>query len=71
MVREIRSYPLLMGVRGEPPVDMDTIHDYILRISQMMVDFPQIDQIDLNPLLVHPQGEGAHAIDARFILREA
>lgn len=71
MVREIRSYPLLMGVRGEPPVDMDTIYDYILRISQLMVDFPQIDQIDLNPLLVHSQGKGAHAIDARFILREA
>ena len=70
MVHEIRTYPLLMGVRGEPPVDLPTVYQYILRISQLMIDFPEIDQIDLNPLLVQPQGKGAFAIDARFILRE-
>ena len=71
MVREIRTYPLLLGVRGEPPVDVDTVKEYLQRVSQLMMDFPEIDQIDLNPLLVQPQGEGAFAIDARFILREA
>ena len=71
MVREIRTYPLLMGVRGEPPVDVDTLKQYLVRVSQLMVDFPEIDQIDLNPLLVQPRDEGAFAIDARVILREA
>ena len=70
IVREIRSYPLLLGVRGAPPVDIETIRDYILRVSKLMMDFPEIDEIDLNPLLVQHQGEGAIAIDARFILRE-
>jgi len=70
IVRQIKSYPLLLGVRGRPAVDLESIRDYLLRVSRLMMDFPEIDEIDLNPLSVLPQGEGACAIDARFILRE-
>jgi acetyltransferase len=68
MIREIRSFPLLKGVRGERPVDMDAITDAILRLSQMVTDFPEIIEMDINPLRVFPQSEGAIAIDARLTI---
>lgn len=68
MIQEIRSFPLLKGVRGEKPVDMDAIVDTILKLSQMVIDFPEIMEMDINPLRVFPQGEGAIAIDARLTI---
>ena len=50
MVREIRSFPLLAGARGEQPADLDGIVECILRVSQMVTDFPQIVELDINPL---------------------
>lgn len=68
MIQEIRSFPLLKGVRGERPVDLDAITDALLRLSQMVTDFPEIMEMDINPLRVFPQGEGAIAIDARLTI---
>lgn len=68
MVTEIRSYPLLKGVRGEPPADMKAVVDNILRISQLVTDFPYLLELDINPLFVYPEGRGAIAVDARMIL---
>lgn len=68
MIREIRSFPILKGVRGEKPVDIDAIVDNILRLSQMVTDFPEIMEMDINPLIVFPQGEGTMAIDARIAI---
>lgn len=65
MIQEIRSYPLLRGVRGEPPSDINAIADAILRLSQLVTDFPQITELDVNPLRVMEAGKGAIAIDAR------
>jgi acyl-CoA synthetase (NDP forming) len=70
MVSEIRSYHLLRGVRGERPSDMDAIVNTILRVSQLVVDFPEIVEMDINPLSVSEQGKGAVAVDMRFVLRE-
>ncbi len=67
-VRSIRTFPLLRGVRGEPPADIDCIEDVVLRISQLVTDFPEIVEMDINPLVVHNQGEGAVVLDARIIL---
>jgi acetyltransferase len=67
-VRSIRTFPLLRGVRGEPPADIATIEDVVLRISQLVTDFPEIVEMDINPLVVHNQGEGAIVLDARIIL---
>jgi acetate---CoA ligase (ADP-forming) len=64
MVREIRSFPLLRGVRGEPPVDLGAIEDVLLMVSQLAMDFPQIVEADFNPVLVGPKG--AVVADARL-----
>ncbi|MES0349116.1 MAG: acetate--CoA ligase alpha subunit [Desulfobacteria bacterium] len=70
MIREIRSFPLLRGVRGEAPADIKGIRDALLRLSQMAVDFPEIIEADVNPLLVCPEGQGAVAVDARITIQE-
>ena len=68
MMSEIRSYSLLRGLRGEAPSDMDAIVETILRISQLVTDFPEIAEIDINPLIVFEQGRGALGIDMRLVL---
>jgi acetyltransferase len=68
MIREIRAYPLLEGVRGEPPADHAAMADALLRISQLVTDFPEIVELDINPLMVFEEGEGAMAIDMRLVL---
>jgi acetyl coenzyme A synthetase (ADP forming)-like protein len=70
MINEIRSYHLLRGVRGEKPSDLDAIVDTILRVSQMVTDFPEIVEMDINPLTVYEEGKGALAVDMRFVLEE-
>lgn len=66
MVREIRTYPLLKGARGEKPADVESIIDAILRLSQLAITFPDIIELDINPLVVREKG--ATALDARIIL---
>jgi hypothetical protein len=63
MVRELRSYPLLDGYRGSSKKDTDALEDVILRIGAMVEDFPEIAELDLNPVLVHEKG--ATIVDAR------
>ncbi|MGQ9613240.1 acetate--CoA ligase alpha subunit [Chloroflexus sp.] len=67
-IRSIRAYPLLRGVRGEAPADIAAIEETVLRVSQLVTDFPEIVEMDINPLVVHPEGEGAIVLDARIIL---
>lgn len=68
MIQEIRSYALLEGVRGEPPADHEAMIDTLLRVSQLVTDFPEIVELDINPLMVFDQGHGAMAIDMRLVL---
>ncbi len=68
MIGEIRSYHLLQGVRGERASDIDAIVDTIMRISQLVTDFPEIVELDVNPLLVREAGAGAVAVDMRLVL---
>jgi len=68
MVESIRSFPLLKGVRGEAAADVDAVVETILRISQLVTDFPEIVEMDINPLIVHEAGQGATVLDARMIL---
>lgn len=68
MITEIRSFPLLKGVRGEAPADIDSLVEGIQRLSQLVTDFPEVIEMDINPLLVLPKGEGIVAIDARMTL---
>jgi acetate---CoA ligase (ADP-forming) len=68
MLEEIRARAILDGVRGQPPADKDAIVDILLRIGQLVQDFPEIAELDINPVIVYPQGQGALAIDMRLVL---
>ncbi|HIE38476.1 MAG TPA: CoA-binding protein [Anaerolineales bacterium] len=68
MVREIRAYPLLEGVRGEPPADHEAMVEALCRVSQLVTDFPEIVEVDINPLMVFEEGRGAMALDMRLVL---
>ena len=70
MLSEIRAHSLLDGVRGQPPADKNAIIDALLRISQLVQDFPEIAELDINPLMVYPQKQGAIAIDMRLVLKQ-
>jgi acetate---CoA ligase (ADP-forming) len=68
MVREIRTFSLLQGVRGETGSDIPSIIDTLLKVSQLVEDFPEIVELDINPLVVFEEGQGAAAIDGRLVL---
>ena len=68
MLSEIRSKALLEGVRGKPAVDKKAIVDVLLRMGQLVQDFPEIAEFDINPLIVYPNDQGAIAIDMRLVL---
>jgi 4-hydroxybutyryl-CoA synthetase (ADP-forming) len=69
MVESIKTIKLLKGVRGEKPSDLRAIADSLQRLSQLVVDFPEIKEFDINPLLVLEEGRGARVVDARIILK--
>ncbi|MEJ5200303.1 MAG: acetate--CoA ligase family protein, partial [Anaerolineae bacterium] len=69
MLAEVRSAKLLAGVRGAAPADRAALVDAIVRIGRLAADHPQIAELDVNPLLVLPQGRGVVAVDARAVLR--
>ncbi|MBN1489946.1 MAG: acetate--CoA ligase family protein [Phycisphaerae bacterium] len=71
MIRDIRSYRLLEGVRGERPSDVPAVAEALLRLSQLVTDWPEIQELDINPLMVFPSGDGAAAADGRIILAES
>jgi len=68
MLSEIRAAALLNGVRGARPVDKEAVVDTLLKISQLVTDFPQIVEMDINPLMTYEQGRGAVALDMRLVL---
>ena len=68
MIRQIRGYSLLRGVRGEAPVDLDALAEILQRFSQLAEDMPEIAEIEINPLLVFPQAGDFRAVDARVRL---
>jgi len=69
MIRDVRMYGLLEGVRGEPPRDRAALEEALLRVSQLAVRHPRIAEMDINPLLA--LAEGAVAVDARFQVETA
>jgi acyl-CoA synthetase (NDP forming) len=66
MVKEIKGYKILTGIRGEKPKDIDAIKDILARLSEIVIDNPEIKEIDLNPVIVHEKG--ASIVDSRVIL---
>ena len=70
MVESIKAIKLLKGVRGETPSDLDAVVDSLQRLSQLIVDFPEIEEFDINPLLVLEKGKGVRVVDVRIGLRK-
>lgn len=68
MIKETRSYPLLLGVRGEEQKDMDTVVGIIIKLGALISACTVISDIEINPLMVYEQGEGAKAVDVRILL---
>lgn len=71
MVDSIKTVKLLKGVRGEKPSDLQSIIDNLQRLSQLVTEFPEIEEFDMNPLLVFEEGKGACAVDVRMTLSKA
>jgi acetyltransferase len=68
MIDEIKTSGLLRGARGERPADIDAIAGYIVNLSSLIADFPEIQELDINPLVV--MEKGALALDARIIFKQ-
>jgi acetyl coenzyme A synthetase (ADP forming)-like protein len=70
MISEIRGFALLRGARGQAPADIDAVADVLVRVSTLAVDFPEISEMDINPLIVMDRGGGAIAADVRIGIGE-
>ncbi len=71
MLEEIRSYPLLLGARGEGKKDIDAVVDAIIKISAIIKKCDRITDIEINPIVVYEQGSGLKALDARILISKS
>jgi hypothetical protein len=69
MIREIRSFSLLKGIRGQQPRDLDALADVLASFSWLPLHYPEINEIDLNPVFLFPKGLAVG--DARVIRRNS
>lgn len=69
LIREIKGYRVLQGMRGKPPVDFAALTDVVLRVSRLVTDHPEIRELDINPLLV--SANGAVVVDALLVSEDA
>jgi len=66
LMRSIKGYPLLEGLRGRPGMDLDALEDLLIRVSLLANDFPDIAEMDLNPVFAYPTGQAPAAVDVRI-----
>jgi acyl-CoA synthetase (NDP forming) len=71
MVRSLKTFPLLKGFRGGPQYDVDELEKLILRLSALVEDIHEIAELDFNPVIVLPEGQGVFLVDARVRVAEA
>ncbi len=69
MIRSVKGYPLLTGFRGSPAVDLKILEKTLLRLSQMVSDFPIFESFDVNPFIACKKTGKSKAVDARFVLK--
>ncbi|WP_406488146.1 acetate--CoA ligase family protein [Streptomyces phaeochromogenes] len=70
MLSELRGRALLDGVRGRPPADLDALVEVVLRVQRMALELDgELSELDINPLMVLPRGQGAVALDALAVCR--
>ncbi len=68
MVRDLKLHQIIKGVRGQVPLDEAILIELLGRLSQLVMNFPQIKELDINPLLLKARGQGAKVLDARIML---
>ncbi len=68
MIRSIKGYNVLQAFRDEPRADIPAIKDAILKVAKLVQKFPQIKELDINPLFALPEGKGVVAVDARVVI---
>jgi acetyltransferase len=68
MMHEVKAFPILTGARGRPHRDTAAVEECLQRLSQLVVDCPQIQELDINPLIVRNQGDGCAVTDARILV---
>ena len=68
MIESLRGVQILKGARGHKPADIEAVVEALMRLSQLMTDFPEIKELDINPLRVFHEQGGVRALDARVIL---
>jgi acetyltransferase len=68
MLRELKAYRLLSGVRGEPSADIEAAEEVLLRVSQLAQEHPRLSEMDINPLMVYNAGDGCTCVDVRITL---
>jgi len=69
LIASVKASRLLQGYGGRPSADVHALRDVLLRVSRLVEDVPEIDEIAINPIMVRDEGQGAEAIDARIRLR--
>jgi len=69
MVRSIRAYPMLAGARGKRPGDIPALVEIILKISQMAMEVPDLEELEMNPVMVGDEGTGVIAVDALVTIK--
>jgi acetyl coenzyme A synthetase (ADP forming)-like protein len=70
MISSIKGYGILMGARGKGIADIDSLKDVIFRLAQIAIDFPEIAELEINPVIVGDAGEGCCAVDALVTLEK-
>jgi acetyltransferase len=70
MIAEVKGARLLQGFRGRPAADLEALADALVRVSYLAMHFEgHLAELDINPLMVLPQGQGVKAVDALVVLR--
>ncbi len=70
MIRSVKVFPMLNGFRGKKKADIEKVQQLLVCLSDLVVDHPQIKELDINPLLVHEEGNGATVADVRILLAD-
>jgi acetyltransferase len=68
MICQTKAYSILRGARGVKPYDVEAICKMLLRLSQLVTDFPEITELDINPVLAYPENEGCVALDVKIVV---
>ena len=66
LLHGVRGFKLLQGYRGQKPVDLESLRELLLRVSRLAEEVPEIAELDLNPVIALPPGNGCRIVDARI-----